>query len=224
MIYCDGRENEMKWLKTILLLQAFAVVALITVGALVYSAFTSRPNLPANVIPTPTAEQINGAVARLIASGRASDLYSFYAMEVGDPIKASLYIYAALTNGVPVDKIMSVGWYEGGYKINIVDGPNENGSYDVRPQGLNTMTYKMYTVAELKMLEHNIPLSGQHLADSNDKWNVSWEGALTVYNHGTPTNLDQRQIDYVSAVLRHEWELDRRFVARFPDSILWANP
>jgi hypothetical protein len=213
----------MRWIKTILLLQAVCVAVLLTVGALVFGAYTGRPNLPANAVPTPTAEQINGAVARLIASGRASEVFAFYAMEVGDPIKASLYVYAALTNGVPIDKLMSVGWYEGGYQTNLVDGPNVNGSYDVRPQGLNTLTYKMYTVAELKMLEYNIPLSAQHLAEKKAEWNVSWAGAMTVYNHGSPTNLDQRQVEYVAKTLRHEWELDRRFAARFPDAILWPS-
>jgi hypothetical protein len=203
-----------------LLLSAILVIVL-TATALLFASVYRRPAGPWAAIVTPTRDQVNAAVVRLILAGRAGEVYSFYAYEVGDPLKASLYVQASLEGTIPapVDLVMSVGWYEGGHQVGRVDGPNENGSFDVRPMGLNTITYKKYSVSELQRIEVNIPFGVSHLVGERQKWGVSWDAAMASYNKGTPSGLDQRQIDYVAAILRHEWELDRRFAARFPDAI-----
>lgn len=174
---------------------------------------------PTAAVQTPSRDAINNAAARLIQAGRAQELYSFYAQDVGDPIRAMLYTSAAITNHAPINFVIAVGWYEGGHIVGRVDGPNENGSYDVRPMALNTMTYKNYSLSELQAIEFNIPRGVVHLVGERIRWNVSWEAAMASYNRGRPTDLDYRQIDYVTAILRHEWELDRRFAARFPDAL-----
>lgn len=201
-----------------LLLSAILAVALL-ICAQVYEQSLHHDPDPTQSVQTPTRNVINNAVARLIQAGRAQELYSFYAQDVGDPIKAMLYTSAALTNHAPVHLVIAVGWFEGGHVVGRVDGPNENGSFDVRPMGLNSITYKQYTIAELAKIEFNIPQGVVHLVSERIKWGVSWESAMASYNHGRPTDLDFRQIDYVTAILRHEWELDRRFAVRFADAL-----
>jgi hypothetical protein len=206
------------------LLLAFAVLAvmLIVCCAEVYAILTRpQPRNPWAVVVTPSRDQVNAAVVRLILAGRAGELYSFYAYEVGDPLRAALYVQASLEGTIPapVNLVISVGWWEGGHQVGGIDGPNENGSYDVRPMGLNSKTYRRYSMAELQRIEINIPFGVAHLVGERQKWNVSWEAAAASYNKGSPKGLDDKQIDYVATVLRHEWELDRRFAARFPDAI-----
>jgi len=209
----------MKWIKTILLMCSICLVLMLVGFGYLYSRIEGRAVISTNAITTPTRKKINSAVARLIVEGRSSEVYAFYAQEVGDPLKASLYVESAFEAHVPIDMIMACGWYEGGHQIAMVDGPNVNGSFDVRPMGLNTYTYKMYSLGELEQMEFNIPMGAQHMADAQKKFQSTWETAMAIYNHGSPTGLDQRQIDYVVAVIRHEWELDRRFAVRFPDAI-----
>ena len=206
------------------LLFEFAVLTiLMAVGCAELYAILTRPlpKQPWGAVVTPTRDQVNAAVVRLILAGRAGEVYSFYAYEVGDPLKAALYVQASLEGTIPapVDLVISIGWYEGGHQLDIIDGPNQNGSYDVRPMGLNSFTYKRYSMAELQRVELNIPFGVAHLIGERQKWNVSWAAALASYNKGSIKGLDERQIDYVAAILRHEYELDRRFAARFPDAI-----
>jgi Transglycosylase SLT domain len=209
----------MKWIKTILLLQAVVIVLSLTGFAYLYNKIeTERPST-SNAIPTPSREQVNGAVARLILAGRSTELYSFYAQEVGDPTRSMLYVAAALIRGAPVDLIVSVGWWEGGHQINKIGPRNENGSVDVYPMSLNSFTYKAYSIDELKRVEFNISEGVYHLCNNREKFNCSWESAMAAYNHGTVVGLDQRQVDYVAAVLRHEIELDRKFAVRFADAL-----
>jgi hypothetical protein len=207
--------------KTITILQSITTAVVVSAAVLLYG-YLSQPKPAPTVlvmVATPTREQVNAAVARLISAGRANELYAFYAQEVGDPTRAMLYTSSALIKGAPVDLVISVGWWEGGHQVGGVDGPNQNGSFDVRPMGLNTYTYRTYTIAELKQVQLNISQGVDGLASARVKWGVSWEAAMASYNHGQPTGLDQRQVDYVTAVLRHEWELDRKFAARFPDAL-----
>jgi hypothetical protein len=208
-----------RWLRALVFLVAVLAGGVIASVVMVYSVLETRPRGVLNEITTPTRDEVTKAVARLIQAGRAQELYAFYAQDVGDPVKAMLYVSSALMNAAPVHLVMSVGWFEGGHIVGKVDGPNEDGSYDVRPMGLNTFTYHKYSVAELKQVEFNIPTGVVHLVGQRVKWSCTWESAMAAYNHGRPDGLDSRQIDYVTAVLRHEWELDRRFAARFPDAI-----
>jgi hypothetical protein len=205
------------------LLLAFAILAVLFItGVGMLYAILAQPKLQTyGAVVTPTRDQVNAAVVRLILAGRAGEVYSFYAYEVGDPLKASLYVQAALEGTIPapVDLVMAIGWWEGGHQVGGIDGPNLNGSYDVRPMGLNSKTYRQYSIAELQRVEINIPFGVTHLVNEKLKWKVSWEAAMASYNKGAPKGLDQNQVDYVAAVLRHEWELDRRFAARFPDAI-----
>ena len=194
----------MKWIKTILLMCSICLVLMLVGFGYLYSRIEGRAVIGTNAITTPTREKINSAVARLIVEGRSSEVYAFYAQEVGDPLKASLYVESAFEDHVPIDMIMACGWYEGGHQIGKVDGPNVNGSFDVRPMGLNTYTYKMYSLGELEQMEFNIPMGAQHMADAQKKYQSTWETAMAIYNHGSPTGLDQRQIEYVAAVIRHE--------------------
>lgn len=206
----------------ILLILSILTVLAIVAGVAVYADFQARAITPSHPpwadVPTPNEEQIQAACARLISAGRASELYAFYAQEVGDPTRAMLYVSSALIKGAPVNRVISIGWWEGGHKPG-VGVPNLNGSVDVYPMGLNSYTYRTYTVAELKALELNISQGVDHLVNERAKWGVSWDAAMASYNKGSPTGLDQRQVDYVAAVLRHQWELDRRFAARFPDAL-----
>lgn len=204
----------------LLLLISILIVAVVTSGVVIYSK-VDRPAISINATASPTRDQVNEAVVRLLLAGRASEVYNFYAYEVGDPLKASLYVQAALEgDGVhpaPVDLSIAVGWWEGGHLTGMIDGPNANGSYDVRPMGLNTVTYKRYSLSDLERVEVNIPLGVAHLVEAKQRFGVSWESALAAYNKGSTKGLDQAQVDYVVRVLRHEWELDRRFAARFPE-------
>jgi hypothetical protein len=210
----------MKWIRTILLLQAIVIVFVLTSSAYLYSLIESRPTSEtSNAVPTPSREQVNGAVAKLMMAGRSSELYAFYAQEVGDPTRAMLYVSAALIRGAPVDLVVAVGWWEGGHQIGKVSQPNQNGSVDVYPMSLNSFTYKAYSIERLKQLEFNISQGVYHLCSDRERFNCSWESAMAAYNHGTVIGLDQRQIDYVAAVLRHEIELDRKFAARFADAL-----
>ena len=210
----------MKPYPTLPLLLSAVLVGVILIAAQLYKAGVEHRNPdPTAQVQTPSRDAINNAVARLIQAGRAQEVYSFYAQDVGDPIRAMLYVSAAITNHAPVDLVVSVGWFEGGHIVGRVDGPNVDGSYDVRPMGLNSITYRNYTMAELQKIEFNIPQGVKHLVGERIKWEVSWESAMTAYNHGRPDGLDSRQIDYVTLVLRHEWELDRRFAARFADAL-----
>ena len=100
-----------------------------------------------------------------------------------------------------------------------VDGPNKDGSFDVRPMALNTITYRIYTLTELATGRVQHPARrGPSGGGAREVGCVPGDG-YGVHNHGRPDGLDQRQIDYVTAVLRHEWELDRRFAARFADAL-----
>lgn len=209
----------MKPFHVINLLQSSILVGVLLIAAFLYSASLHHNPDPTAQVQTPTRDAINNAVARLIQAGRAQELYSFYAMDVGDPIRAMLYTTAAITNHAPVNLVIAVGWFEGGHRVGLVDGPNVNGSYDVRPMGLNSITYRNYSMAELQKIEFNIPTGVVHLVAERIKWSVSWESAMASYNHGRPDGLDSRQIDYVTAVLRHEFELDRRFAIRFGDAL-----
>jgi hypothetical protein len=209
----------LKMLRVTQFLTCVAVVMLVMIAGFLYVQInTPRGGVPISIV-TPTRDQINAAVVKLILAGRSGELYSFYAYEVGDPLKAALYVQSALDGTIPapVNLVIAVGWWEGGHQAGGVDGPNLNGSYDVRPMGLNSKTYKQYSMADLQRVELNIPLGVAHLVGERQKWNVSWESAMASYNKGSPSGLDQRQIDYVAAVLRHEWELDRKFAARFPE-------
>ena len=206
----------------LLFLASACVVMLVVVAAFVYQGFEKiSQRTAAATWKTPTRMEINEAVVRLILAGRSSEVYNFYAFEVGDPLKASLYVEAAIegdgTHPAPIDLIMALGYWEGGHALGKIDGPNQNGSYDVRPLGLNTYTYKRYSLADLQREEVNIPFGVTHLVNDKIKWGISWESALSAYNKGSPEGLDQRQVDYVAAVLRHEYEIDRRFAARFPE-------
>ena len=193
------------------------IIAMVTICAVLLLDLRDRHSPdPTAAVQTPTRDEINAAVGRLVQAGRAQELYAFYAQDVGDPIKAMLYTSAAITNHAPVNLVISVGWFEGGHLVGLVTG-NTNGSVDVSPMGLNSISYRQYSVAELSRLEFNIPQGVVHLVSERQRWAVSWETAMASYNHGRPDGLDARQIDYVTAVLRHEWELDRRFAARFPD-------
>jgi hypothetical protein len=214
------RRKGMKEQNILMILLAVLIVFVVVGTAAIYSKVEQRP-ISILVTQTPTRDEVNEAAARLILAGRASELYDFYAYEVGDPMKAALYVQAAMEgDGVhpaPIDLVMAIGWYEGGHALNRVDGPNMNGSFDVRPLGLNTYTYKQYSIAQLERVEVNIPFGVKHLVNEKERWNISWESALGSYNKGAPTGLDYRQIDYVVAILRHEFEIDRRFAARFPE-------
>jgi len=201
------------------LLLSMVLIGLFVCAAMLYQVVERRNPDPTAAVQTPTRDGINAAVAGLIQAGRSQELYAFYAKDVGDPIKAMLYTSAALMNHAPVNLVIAVGWFEGGHVVGMVDGPNQNGSYDVRPMALNTYTYKQYSIAELARIEFNIPQGVAHLVGERIKWGVSWEAALSSYNKGRPTDLDFRQIDYVTAILRHEWELDRKFAARFADAL-----
>lgn len=206
------------------LLLCFAIMVALTLAntAFVFHESTLRTPDRQYAIRTPTRQEINIAVVKLLLAGRGSELYAFYAYEVGDPLKASLYTQSALegdgVNPAPVNLIISIGWWEGGHVVDRIDGPNPNGTYDVRPMGLNTKSYRMYSVSDLKRMEVNIPKGVAHLVNERESWGISWEAALASYNKGSPKGLDADQIDYVSAILRHEWELDRKFAARFPDA------
>jgi len=199
-----------------------SAILVISIAALAIT-LTKEPRATVQIVigAAPTRDQVNAAAARLLLAGRGSELYDFYAYEVGDPLKAALYVQSAMegdgTHPAPIDLVMAIGWWEGGHQIDKTDGPNLNGSFDVRPMGLNSMTYHQYTISELERIEVNIPFGVSHLVTEKRKWGVSWEAALASYNKGSPSGLDQRQIDYVVNVLRHEWELDRRFAARFPE-------
>ena len=205
----------------LLILLSIIIVLLITFGTIFLTQ--DHHGVQINVGAAPTRDQVNLAAVRLILAGRASELYDFYAFEVGDPMKAALYVQSAMegdgTHPAPIDLVMAIGWWEGGHQVDKTDGPNMNGSFDVRPMGLNSMTYHQYTIAELERIEVNIPFGVSHLVGERQKWGVSWEAALASYNKGSPSGLDQRQIDYVVNVLRHEWEIDRRFAARFPEML-----
>lgn len=209
----------LRLIRSTAVLVSVAVVLMALVAAMLFQDLSSRRPAWQAEVPTPTRAQINAAVARLISAGRSAELYSFYAQEVGDPTRAMLYTASALITGAPVDLVIAKDWWEGGHQVGTLTGPNLNGSYDVNPAGLNTYTYKAYTLAELKQVQLNISQGVEGLAEQRARWGVSWEAALGAYNHGSPSGLDQRQIDYVTAVLRHEWELDRRFAARFPDAL-----
>jgi hypothetical protein len=128
-----------------------------------------------------------------------------------------LYVSAALIRGAPINLIISVGWYEGGHQIGRVGAPNENGSVDVYPMALNSYTYKAYSLEELKRVEFNISEGVYHMVNDKEKYGISWNASLASYNHGSPKGLDERQVDYVAAVIRHEIELDRKFAVRFAD-------
>ena len=207
----------MRWLKALTILSSVAVALCLLIAAELYGLADRKDRTVTTYVGSVGRDQVNAAVCRLIMAGRATELYSFYAQEVGDPTRAMLYTSSALIQGAPVDLVIAIGWYEGGHQIGIVDGPNRDGSYDVRPMALNTFTYQTYTVEELKQVEFNIAAGVGHLAGDRAKWQVSWEAALASYNKGSPRGLDQAQVDYVAAVLRHEWGLDRRFAERFPD-------
>jgi hypothetical protein len=212
----------MKFSDKILLAYAILAIFFALNAGLLYAILSQpKPANPWGAVVTPTRDQVNAAVVRLILAGRSGELYSFYAYEVGDPLRAALYVQASLEGTIPapVNLVISVGWWEGGHRVGMIDGPNQNGSYDVRPMGLNSNTYRRYSMAELQRVEVNIPFGVAHLVGERQKWNVSWEAAAAAYNKGSPKGLDDRQIDYVAAILRHEWELDRRFAARFPDAI-----
>jgi len=214
------QEVLMRTVRSIQILCSIIIILLVVGLAFVYVNLEKlTPNI-VGAIMTPTREQVNLAVIKLILAGRAGEVYSFYAYEVGDPLKASLYIEAALEGTIraPVDLVMAIGWWEGGHQVGGVDGPNQNGSYDARPMGLNSYTYKKYSMADLQRVEINIPFGVTHLVSEKQKWGVSWESALSSYNKGSPSGLDYRQIDYVASILRHEWEIDRKFAARFPDT------
>jgi len=218
----EERKRRFTKLDLLYILMAGCFVMSIVLATFVYRGFEAMSQRTAAATwRTPTRMEINAAVAKLILAGQASRVYDFYAIEVGDPVRAALYIQAAQegdgVHPVPIDFAMSLGWYEGGHQIERMDGPNQNGSFDVRPMGLNTYTYKTYSVADLQRIEVNIPFGVQHLMDAKDRWDLSFEAAAAAYNKGAPTGLDQRQIDYVVALLRHEWELDRRFAAAFPE-------
>jgi hypothetical protein len=203
---------------TLLLSVILAVV--VCIGVMVYADLNSRPVVEKYEMPTPTRTQINATVARLIGSGRSEELYAFYASEVGDPTRAWLYTASALVQGAPVNLVISQAWWEGG-RVGKIDGPNRNGSFDFEPMGLNSETYSQFTAAELRRLEVNIPTGIAHLMGEKEKWGVSLEAALASYNHGSPSGLDYHQIDYVTAIIRHEVELDRRFACRFDDVMRW---
>jgi hypothetical protein len=213
-----------RMIRSTLLITCVAVVLMVCVAAFLFRQSQARPAGTSALIDTPTRSEVNIAVARLIAAGRAGDVYAFYAMEVGDPLKASFYVLSALASDVPVDLRISQGWWEGGHQVGVLVGPNQNGSYDASPSGLNSITYQAVSLSELTSMEFNIPQGAAHLRDSyrslggvvND--DARWETALAVYNKGSPRGLDQNQVRYVAKILRHEWELDRRFAARFPEA------
>jgi hypothetical protein len=209
----------MKPFSILTLLLSIVLAGIILIASALYDILSHHNPDPTVMVQTPTRDEINNAVARLIQAGRSQEVYSFYAQDVGDPIRAMLYVSAALTNHAPIHLVMSVGWYEGGHIVGKVDGPNENGSFDVRPMGLNSITYKQYSLTELAKIEFNIPQGVIHLVAERVKWGVTWESAMAVYNKGRPDGLDSRQIDYVTFVLRHEWQLDRRFAVRFADAL-----
>ncbi len=214
------RSRTVTKVDALLLLVSSCVVMLLVVAAFVYRGFEATAQRTAAATwRTPTRDEINTAVVRLLLSGRASEVYDFYAYEVGDPLKAALYIQASIEGSVPapIDLIMAIGWWEGGHVVGKIDGPNANNSYDVRPMGLNTYTYRRYSIAELSRVEVNIPFGVAHLLEDKARWRLSWEAATAAYNKGSPQGLDQNQVDYVATILRHEWELDRRFAARFPE-------
>lgn len=203
--------------KTLLLLLSATLALVMALSAFAYYQSTIRAPDNQFAIRTPKREEIQGAIVRLVQAGRAAELYSFYAEDGMDPIRAQFYVTMALAKHLPVSLVISVGWWEGGHMVGMADGPNVDGSYDARPGGVNSYTFKMYTLAQLEQVELNITLETQHLADSRSRMNT-YEGALALYNHGSATNFDERHITYVASILRHEWELDRRFAARFADA------
>jgi hypothetical protein len=213
----------MKLGHTLLLMQSIILVVAVTFGVIVFSTRVCwRP--AAIDPPPPTRFEINDAVAKLITVGRGGEVFAFYAMEVGDPLKASLYVMGALQAGVPVDEYISQGWWEGGHQVGTLAGPNPNGSYDALPAGLNTFAYRQYTAAELREMQFNIPEGAAHLRRDfqalRDKVNddTRWDVALVRYNKGSVESVGTDQIRYVARILRHEWELDRRFAMRFPEA------
>ena len=133
------------------------IIAMVTLCAVLLLDLRDRHSPdPTAAVQTPTRDEINAAVGRLVQAGRAQELYAFYAQDVGDPIKAMLYTSAAITNHAPVNLVISVGWFEGGHLVGLVTG-NTNGSVDVSPMGLNSISYRKYSVAQLSRLEFNIP-------------------------------------------------------------------
>lgn len=217
----ERRRGTIRKVDVLLLLASACLVLILVTAAFVYRGFEGIvQRTAASAWRTPERMQINEAVARLILAGRASEVYAFYAFEVGDPVRSALYVQAAIEGDgkvpAPIDFVMSVGWWEGGHQLEKVDGPNENGSYDVRPMGLNSYTYKRYSISDLQRVEVNIPFGVVHLVGDFQKWG-SWENALVAYNTGGMKNVGADQVTYVVRVLRHEWELDRRFAARFPE-------
>lgn len=214
----------MKAVDQLRLLFAVLAVSMAVGAAVLVQQAQARPVGASVLVDTPSRFEINLAVARLLAAGRSHDVFAFYAMEVGDPLKAALYVTSALESSVPVNLRISQGWWEGGHKVGILAGPNPNGSYDALPSGLNSLTYQAVSLTDLKRVEFNIPEGAAHLRrdfaalDGIVNNDARWEAALARYNKGKVTGLDQDQVRYVALVLRHEWELDRRFAARFPEA------
>ena len=198
-----------------------ACVFCVVTAAFVYSELeTTRAALEkaASIQSAPTREQIQVAVIRLLQAGRASELYAFYAQEVGDPVRAELYIAMAVVKHEPVDLVISLGWWEGGHMVGKTDGPNTDGSVDYRPMGVNSFTYRNYTPEELQQVETNINLATNHLYDDRIQ-TPSWEAALARYNSGRADVFSPLSIEYVYEITKHEWDLDRRFAARFADAL-----
>lgn len=220
-----GQKSEwfVRRINIIMLLGSVNAVIAVVLGVVLYWWFSSH--IISKVTPQiwiPTRFEVNDAAVRLIQSGRASELYAFYADDSQDPIRAFLYGSSAITKHVPLNMAEAIGWWEGGHQTGV--GPvNQNGSVDVLPMGLNNRVYKEYTQTELRQLEFNIPQGVQHLLEAfgslygvvND--DSRWEAALAQYNKGNVVNLNVNQIRYVAQVLKHEWDLDRRFAARFPE-------
>ena len=206
--------------KSILLLISINVALWMANTAFSFYQATIRAPDRQFAIQTPTREQIQRAIVRLVQAGRASELYAFYTQDDPgmDPVRAELYVNMALAKHLPVNLVVSVGWWEGGHMVGIADGPNPNGTMDFRPIGLNSAVYKYRTPAELAQVENNINWGTDHMVDDRERMH-SWEGMLALYNHGSTAGFDERHILYVAVILRHEWELDRRFAVRFADAL-----
>lgn len=189
----------MKFIRNALTILIVCILG-ITFGMFIQNFLGSRWELAKfiNYYPTPTDKQINKACEKLLRQGRASDLYAFYAEDVGDPKEAAFYVTGALqgtTDLKPwyVSQVTSYVWFERVYgskgrqspaAIQTVGGAAQDGDTPL-------------SLADYTRIEANATL-----AVNRDM------------------NVDLRS-NYLTVVMLHARETNRRFVLRFGDAIDW---
>lgn len=171
------------------------MVAMFALGGFAQNYFGSRlmQQHLLQMVPPPKDEQVQAAVVKLLAQGRADELYDFYSQDAGTRSDAAFWTVGALHDQWMVSKVMAMCWYARTYaskgRQNPVDLGAVGAAMDADAPAISLADYmRMESQAEAKV-------------------NASMN--------------DMLRPAFLAMIATHSQEMNRRFAIKFGDVLDW---